>query len=88
MSPELELKGIPEPMEAFSVVWEPLADESGIHVGAWPVPAALRSVPRVAYVGRVAERELLDRTFAQARGGARQAVIVSGDDESARLLAR
>ena len=39
---ELELKGIPEPMEAFAVVWEPLADESGIHVGAWPVPAALR----------------------------------------------
>ena len=76
---ELELKGIPEPMEAFAVVWERLADESGIHVGAWPVPAALRTVPRVAYVGRVAERELLERSSAQARGGARQAVLVSGE---------
>ena len=76
---ELELKGIAEPMEAFAVVWEPLADESGIDVGAWPVPAALRSVPRVAYVGRVVERGLLERSRAQARGGARQAVLVSGE---------
>ena len=76
---ELALKGIPEPMEAFAVVWEPLADESGIGVGAWPVPAALRSVPRVAYVGRVVERGLLERSRAQARGGARQAVLVSGE---------
>ena len=76
---ELELKGIAEPMEAFAVVWEPLADESGIHVGAWPVPASLRTVPRAAYVGRVAERELLERSRAQARAGARQAVLVSGE---------
>ena len=26
---EIELKGIPEPMEAFAVEWEPLADEAG-----------------------------------------------------------
>jgi predicted ATPase len=76
---ELELKGIAEPMEAFAVVWEPLADESGIYVGAWPLPAALRSVPRVAYVGRVGERWLLVRRRAQARGGARQVVLVSGE---------
>src|SRR3954447_8473423 len=69
---KLELKGIPEPMEAFAVVWEPLADESGINVGAWPLPSVLRTVPRVAYVGRVAERELLARSRAQARAGARQ----------------
>ncbi len=76
---ELELKGIPEPMEAFAVVWEPLADESGIHVGAWPVPAALRTVPRVAYVGRADERALLEHTRAQARAGERQAVLLSGE---------
>ena len=39
---ELELKGVPEPMEAFAVVWDPLGDESGVQVGAWPVPAVLR----------------------------------------------
>ena len=76
---ELELKGIPHPMEAFAVVWEPLADESGIHVGAWPVPAALRTMPRAAYVGRVVERRLLERSRVQARGGAGQAVLVSGE---------
>ena len=76
---QLELKGIPEPMEAFVVVWEPLADESGVQSGAWPVPAALRTVPRVAYVGRVEERGLLERSRAQARTGARQAVLLSGE---------
>ena len=76
---EMELKGIPEPMEAFAVVWEPLADESGLQVGAWPVPAALRSVPRAPYVGRVDERALMERSRAQARGGARQAVLLSGE---------
>ena len=76
---EMELKGIPEPMEAFAVVWEPLADESGVQVGAWPVPAALRSVPRAPYVGRVDERALMERSRAQARGGARQAVLLSGE---------
>jgi class 3 adenylate cyclase len=76
---ELELKGIAEPMEAFAVIWEPLADESGINVGAWPVPAALRAVPRVAYVGRVVERGLLESSRAQARAGARQAILLSGE---------
>ena len=76
---ELALKGIAEPMEAFAVVWEPLADESGIHVGAWPVPAALRTAPPVAYVGRAVERGLLERSRALARGGARQVVLVSGE---------
>ena len=76
---ELELKGIAEPMEAFAVVWEPLSDESGIDVGAWPMPAALRAIPRVAYVGRVVERGLLERSRGLARAGARQVVLVSGE---------
>jgi hypothetical protein len=38
----LELKGIPEPMEAFAVVWEPLADE--------PVPDALTAGFQRAFV--------------------------------------
>jgi class 3 adenylate cyclase len=76
---ELELKGIPEPMEAFAVVWQPLADESRVDVGAWPVPAALRTVPRAAYVGRVAERGLFEVARAQARAHVRQAVLLSGE---------
>ena len=76
---EMELKGIPEPMEAFAVVWEPLADESGVQVGAWPVLPALRSVPRVPYVGRADERALVERSRARARAGARQVVLLAGE---------
>src|SRR4051812_47869826 len=75
----LELKGIPEPMEAFAVAWKPLPDEYGARVGAWPVPPALRSVPRAAYVGRADERVLVDRSRARAREGARQAVLLAGE---------
>jgi class 3 adenylate cyclase/tetratricopeptide (TPR) repeat protein len=76
---EMELKGIPEPMAAFAVAWEPLADESGVQVGAWPVPPPLRSVPRAPYVGRVEERALMDRARAQARAGARRVVLLAGE---------
>jgi tetratricopeptide (TPR) repeat protein len=77
---ELELKGIPEPMEAFTVVWEPLDPERpGAEVGRWPLPEALRTVPRVAYVGRVTERGLLEHARNEARSGARQVVLLSGE---------
>jgi class 3 adenylate cyclase/tetratricopeptide (TPR) repeat protein len=76
---KLELKGIPEPTEAFAVVWEPLADESGVQVGAWPLPPALRLVPRAPYVGRADERALMERSRAQARTGARRVVLLAGE---------
>ncbi len=77
---ELELKGIPEPMEAFSVLWEPLDPErSGVEVSRWPLPEALRTVPRVAYVGRVTERRQLEHARNEARSGARQVVLLSGE---------
>jgi class 3 adenylate cyclase len=77
---ELELKGIPEPMEAFTVVWEPLDPErSGADVGRWPLPEALRTVPRVAYVGRVTERGRLEHARNEARSGARQVMLLSGE---------
>lgn len=77
---ELELNGIPEPMEAFSVAWEPLDPErAGAEVGRWPLPEALRTVPRVAYVGHVTERGLLERARNQARSGSRQVVLLSGE---------
>ncbi len=77
---KLELKGIPEPVEAFSVVWEPLDPEHvGREIGRWPLPEALRGVPRVAYVGRAAERGMLDQARASARSGARQLGLLSGE---------
>jgi class 3 adenylate cyclase len=76
---ELELKGIPEPTEAFAVAWEPLADESGLAVGTWPLPPALRLVPRAPYVGRADERALMEGSRERARTGARQVVLLAGE---------
>ena len=77
---ELELKGIPEPMEAFSVLWEPLDPErNAAGVGRWPLPEALRTAPRIAYVGRKPERGLLEVARAQVRAGDRRVVLLSGE---------
>ncbi len=75
---ELELKGFPEPVEAFSVSWAPLGEEAS-GAGGWPLPAVLRSVPPVSYVGRVEERALIDEAMVLARDGARQMVLLSGE---------
>jgi class 3 adenylate cyclase len=77
---ELELKGIPEPMEAFRVLWEPLdPEQSGADVGRWPLPEALRTVPRIAYVGREPERELIEVARTHARSGVRHVILLSGE---------
>ena len=74
----LELKGFPEPVEAFRVSWAPLAEEAG-GAGRWPLPAVLRSVPPVSYVGRMAERGVLEEALVLARDGARQVVLLCGE---------
>jgi class 3 adenylate cyclase/tetratricopeptide (TPR) repeat protein len=75
---ELELKGFPEPVEAFSVSWAPLAEEAG-GASRWPLPAVLRSVPPLSYVGRVEERAGIEEAMVLARDGARQVVLLSGE---------
>ncbi|HEX5194647.1 MAG TPA: adenylate/guanylate cyclase domain-containing protein, partial [Solirubrobacteraceae bacterium] len=77
----LELKGMPEPIEAFAVSWRPLEPEAGAasELGGPPLPLVLRSVPSVAYVGRAEERALIERARDTARGGRRQVVLVSGE---------
>lgn len=74
----LELKGFPEPVEAFSVFWAPIAEE-GDAPGGWPLPAVMRSVPRLAYVGREPERAQVEAAIATARTGTRRAVLISGE---------
>jgi class 3 adenylate cyclase/tetratricopeptide (TPR) repeat protein len=73
-----ELKGFPEPVEAFSVSWAPLGEEAS-GAGGWPLPALLRSVPPVSYVGRVDERAAIEEAIVLARDGARQVVLLSGE---------
>jgi class 3 adenylate cyclase len=75
---ELELKGFPEPVEAFSVSWAPLGEEAS-GAGDWPLPAVLRSVPPVSYVGRVEERAALEEAVNLTRSGQRQMVLLSGE---------
>src|SRR5262245_9468135 len=74
---ELELKGFPEPVEAFAVPWTRLGEEAG--VGGWPLPALLRSTPTAAFVGREAERAVIERSRSEARAGAPRVVLVSGE---------
>jgi class 3 adenylate cyclase len=75
---ELELKGFPEPVEAFSVSWTPLVEEAG-GASRWPLPAVLRSVPPLSYVGRVEERAGIEEAMVLARDRARQVVLLSGE---------
>jgi class 3 adenylate cyclase len=73
-----ELKGFDKPVEALSVLWSPLAEETA-SPSRWPLPALLRSVPPVAYVGRVHERAALEEAMTLARSGQRQVVLLSGE---------
>ena len=45
----------------------------------WPLPALLRSVPPVKYVGRVEERAALEEAMKLARSGQRQVVLLAGE---------
>jgi class 3 adenylate cyclase len=73
----LDLKGIPEPAEAFEVIWSPLGTEEV--VGASALPAILRSAPQVSYVGRVDEREWLQGIASETRAGQRRIALISGE---------
>jgi class 3 adenylate cyclase len=75
---ELELKGFPEPVEAFAVPWTRLADEAA-GVGGWPLPALLRSAPSAGFVGREEERAVIERSRSQARAAVPQVVLVAGE---------
>jgi class 3 adenylate cyclase/tetratricopeptide (TPR) repeat protein len=72
---QVELKGIPEPVEAFAVSWERLTREKPRS----PLPAVLRSVPPVSYVGRVEERALLSGALQEASAGQRRVALLSGE---------
>ena len=73
----LDLKGIPEPAEAFEVTWAPLGTDEV--VGASALPAVLRSAPQISYVGRVEERAWLRGLASEMRAGQRRVVFISGE---------
>ena len=69
---ELTLKGLPEPVPASEVRWEPLA--AGV-----PIPPRLATAPAIAMVGRAAELEVIARAYEAAKGGQRQIVLLAGE---------
>ena len=75
---ELELKGFPEPIEAFAVPWRALADErAGSAAGR--CRRCCDRCRRAAFVGRDG-RTSADGALAQSgAAGARQVVLVSGE---------
>ncbi len=76
---ELELKGLPEPIETHEVNWEPLGDVEE-EASIVPLPARLAIVPLAGVVARDAESEVLTDTFKRvASGEGREVVLVSGE---------
>jgi len=63
---ELELKGLPEPVVAWEVLWE--STEEGESSGI-PVPPRLPQVPPIGVVGRAQEQERLQETLKGVTSG-------------------
>lgn len=74
----LELKGLPEPLDAVEVIWEPAtATDSRERV---PLPARLAREPGSGLLGRTQELASLEEAWKRVTGGdGREVVIVSGE---------
>ncbi len=69
---ELELKGLPDPVSAWSVVWAPATPEPEV-----PLPARLATTDVV--VGRAEERALLQDCLKEITAGGRRVVLLAGE---------
>lgn len=75
---DLKLKGLPEPVPAVEVTWEPLGAAPPRE--RVPLPARLSGRPAAGLVGRGTELESLADAFKRvAGGGGREVVVVSGE---------
>jgi class 3 adenylate cyclase len=72
---DLQLKGLPDPIAAYEVEWEPLAVRT-LHL---PLPRAFSIAPRFSLAGRDAEFEQVTVAWKEASTGSRRAVLVSGE---------
>jgi class 3 adenylate cyclase len=68
----LDLKGLPAPVAAIEVAWEPLAAPS------LPMPALLTDVGRI-FVGREREVERLRQLWKETSAGARRVALLAGE---------
>ncbi len=77
---ELELKGLPDPIETLEVSWEPLTEEEATSSGAVPLPVRLAHRPGVGVVGREEELASLSAIAkGVASGEGSKVVLVAGE---------
>ena len=75
----LALKGLPEPVDAVEVVWEPIA-ELDVAPDEIPLPTRLSYAPATGVIGRHQEAAVLATAFKRAVSGeGRQVVLLSGE---------
>jgi class 3 adenylate cyclase/tetratricopeptide (TPR) repeat protein len=76
---ELELKGLPDPVEALEVGWAPLADDTA-STGTIPLPERLAHRPGVGVIGRDDELATLSTAMKRvAAGEGREIILVAGE---------
>ncbi len=76
---EMELKGLPEPLEVLEVGWEPLVEDDAPSTRT-PLPPRLAIAPSVGLIGRETQANLLSNGFKRvAAGDGREVVLISGD---------
>ena len=71
---ELTLKGLPEPVAACEVKWEPLAPAAGV-----PLPPRLATTPALGLFGRSAEQGMLAKVWRHAKEGQRHVMLLAGE---------
>ncbi len=75
---ELELKGLPDPIEVYELAWEPRAAGEGL--GEVPLPARLAHRPAAGVVGRESELEVIAAAVKRVSAGeGSEVVLVSGE---------
>lgn len=75
---ELDLKGLPEPVVAWEVAWEPTQEEVG--TSRTPLPPRLPQSPAIGVVGRVREQEQLAEALKSVSAGEPgRIVLLSGE---------
>ena len=71
---ELELKGLPDPVDAVTVAWEPVQIEGSI-----PLPDKLKPDMELPIAGREQELDALRQAFKAAENGERRITLLAGE---------
>jgi class 3 adenylate cyclase/ATP/maltotriose-dependent transcriptional regulator MalT len=73
----LELKGLPEPVEAYAVRWE--SSDADDEVAVVPLPSMLNTPAHFPFVSRQDEWTTLESAWAAVKDGGRRVVLIGGE---------